>query len=53
MGVPFSCDRTSVWRMEAGMKSEDFELHDGIIRLLKGMIKLYESWLIKKKERAA
>jgi hypothetical protein len=35
------------------MKPEDFELHDMLIRGLKGMIKAYENWLNKKKERAS
>jgi hypothetical protein len=34
------------------MKSEDFELHDSLLRLAKGMIKAYETWIAKKKQRA-
>ncbi len=32
------------------MKDEDFELHEMLIRGLKGLIKAYETWLGKKRQ---
>ena len=32
------------------MKPEDLELHDLLIRALKGMLKAYENWLNRKRQ---
>lgn len=33
------------------MAPEDLELHERVLRHLKGLIKAYELWLVAKKER--
>lgn len=35
------------------MNSEDFELHEKILRHLKGILAAYAAWIAAKKKRAA